>query len=268
MYKITQLNIEDDLKEQYIAFIDVLGFSNLVSHNQLDKIDSYFRIIVEELDLLRSTNVRIDSLLISDSIILIAPDSFQGLKELIVATRNIQSGLLGAKILMRGAVSFGEVYYNKDERILFGKGFIKAYNLEKEEIYPRVIIEPSIIKKVAKDKTEFMQLFNGDLNYNFEKQVIYNRKESKLKDDGIFIDYASDIIRKDSFKKDINKVFETIIENLYGEQRLYAKYAWFRDYFLETLNQTWAELFDINNSLNWSLHQKNIKDWKDKFERL
>src|SRR5262245_5054866 len=100
------LNIENNLEDKFVAFIDVLGFSNLVNTNDISNLESYFETITEVLDRIRIEKEVIESFLISDSIILIAPKGLNGLRQLLIAIRRIQSTLLLRKILLRGAVSY------------------------------------------------------------------------------------------------------------------------------------------------------------------
>ena len=71
-------------KNKFVALIDVMGFSNLVykSSGSAEALDSYFSKITDEIDDIRSSTLgdKLQSFLISDSIILIAPEGLDGLK--------------------------------------------------------------------------------------------------------------------------------------------------------------------------------------------
>ena len=234
-----KLNLKDNLENKFVAFLDVMGFSNLVNAGTVEDLESYFEKITEVLDKLKQDKAEIKSFLISDSIILIAPPGLTGLIQLLWAIRRIQSAILWRKILLRGAVSYGQVYYNDKENIIVGKGFIRAYLLEQEAIYPRVIIDPSIIKQVSTDKQAFLKQINKTLEYNFENRLIYTKsKFSKINDDAVFIDYANKSICKDEINGNLKKAYDLIKDNLYSEQKLYTKYIWLKDYFLEILKHT------------------------------
>ncbi len=263
----SMFNLKDNLKDKHVAFIDVMGFSSLVNKGRTDNLEAYFSRITEILDQLRSDKAEIESFLISDSIILIAPNTKASLKNLLTAIRRIQSALLWKKILLRGSVSFGQIYYNKEKNIVVGKGFIKAYLLESEANFPRVIIDPSVINKFDCDKVEFLKKINGTIKYNFEDRLIYTRSQySQINDDGIFIDYANKTIQKDFINGNIKKIYEVIRENLYGEQKLYSKYVWLRDYFIECLNLT--ILNTPENTKGELEHKYKLKEWIEKFQRL
>jgi hypothetical protein len=259
------LDLKINLTEKFVAFIDVMGFSELVNSGNVNNLQAYFLKITQVLDKLRISKNKVESFLISDSIILIAPPGLDSLKQLLNAIRSIQSALLWRKILLRGAVAYGEVYYNAQKNIIVGKGFIRAYLLEKEAIYPRIIIDPAIIKLVSLDKIGFIRTINNTLEYNFEKRLIYIKSNfSLIKDDGIFIDYANKIIKQKSINGNLKEIYKTIVKNLYSDQKLYSKYVWLRDYFIECLQLTHSlTLLDKE-----CVQTGHISYWIEKFKRL
>jgi len=261
------LNIKDSISDNFVAFLDVMGFSNLVKNGNLKELEDYFNKIREILYALRNEKEKIKSFLISDSIILIAPSGLDGLRQLLIAIRRIQSVLLWKKILIRGAVSYGPVYYDKENNIIVGQGYIRAYLLEQEAKYPRVIIDPAIIKLVGQDRTSFLKSVNKTLNYNYELRLVYVRSQFGLiQDDGIFVDYANKSIKKDELIGNMARLHKTIVDNLYSEQSLYSKYIWLKDYFLEVLKLT---RHSINSeSVFDGAYAKELEKYIEKFERL
>jgi len=262
-----KLNLKDNYKDRFVAFIDVLGFSELVNKNNIDSLESYFSKITGVLESLKEKKAKIFSLSISDSIILIAEPGLDSFKELVTAIRTIQSQLLYRKIIVRGAVSYGPVFYDRDRNIIVGKGYIRAYLLEAQAVYPRVIIDPAIIKLFGKDKTTFIKQVNATVDYNFEKRLIYCKSEfSKIQDDSVFIDYANKIVMKEKLHGADLKTYQAILENLYTDQKVFSKYIWLRDYFLECFKLTYFILTKEFNLAND--HTKKLGRWIDKYERL
>ena len=265
--KKSLVDLKNNLTDKYVAFIDVMGFKNLVDRKRIDDLETYFSRITEILEEIKRDKATIASLMISDSIILIAPDTLEDFTKLLTAIRRIQSALLNKKILMRGAVSFGQVFYDQTKNIIVGKGYIRAFQLESEAKYPRVILDPLIIKKLGADKADFLEQINGNDSYTFEDRMIYEHREfTRLPDDAIFIDYANKIIRKHNVTSTMRSVHEMIIDNLYQEQSLYSKYIWLRDYFYECLKWTYIQIEEDESVLK--RHKTNIEQWKDKFDRL
>jgi hypothetical protein len=264
------LNLKDNLAQKYVAYIDVLGFSNLVHHGNVANLESYFEKITEVLKNIRQDKgkSKIDYLLISDSIILITPDSPRGLTDIIHAVRRIQSALLWRKILLRGAVSLGEVYFSEERNIIVGKGYIKAFQLEKEAKFPRVIIDPEIIKKNKQDRVGFLNTIHQSPHPQIDDQLIYRRSTfSTIADDCIFIHYANKTVKERELNRNISKVYENITDYLYSEQSLYLKYVWLRDYFLEQLKLA-LQAYDMSTDNRPPKIKKNLETWLDLFQRL
>lgn len=255
-----------------------MGFSNLVNRDSVADLESYFSKVSEVLNKIREEKRELESLLISDAIILIAPAGIKGLRNIILATRRIQSALLWKKILLRGAISYGQVFYDRVDNIIVGKGFIKAYLLEQEAVYPRVILDPLIIKIIADDKAGFIKKIQEEIGKDYDDRLIYEKSEfSLINDDCIFVDYANKSILQLSLNDNIKKVYETISKNLYSDQKLYTKYAWLRDYFIEWLlmiNSFLKQQFEerqLKDNRKLKLldkQQKLIFDWLIKFQRL
>ena len=262
-----ELNLKANLQDKYVAFIDVMGFTNLVNKGSIESLESYFTEITKILYDISVVKSQIESLLISDSIILIARDDSYSFRQLLTAIRKIQSALLLKKILIRVAVSFGQIYYEPYKNIIVGKGYIKAYLLEGEAIYPRIIIDPSIIKKFGQDKMDFLYQINGHQDYiNGDKLIYTKSKYSQINDDGIFVDYADKMISQSEINTSLKKVYDVLVENLYGEQKLYSKYVWLRDYFIECLNESIS--FGSNKTKTAQNYHSKLQEWKEKFERL
>lgn len=143
-----------------VTFIDILGFKNLVKQSDADRINNILSKIEKatsppapnELFKNVADNAKIVSF--SDSIIRVrkietkknkkCPTGllFQELMSLVHA----QSELLDYEIVIRGCVSFGDIYISKGR--VFGPGLIQAYELEsKSALYPRIIIDPKLIQE-------------------------------------------------------------------------------------------------------------------------
>ena len=92
------INLKENLQDKFVAFLDVMGFSNLVNKGSIENLESYFEKITEVLDKLKTDKEDIQAFLISDSIILIAPNVLTGFKQLLYAIRRIQSAILWRKV--------------------------------------------------------------------------------------------------------------------------------------------------------------------------
>lgn len=120
-------NFDDEFKitfeNGYVAFLDVLGFKDYVNSKNLKKINTYINKVEKSINYLKMISSKLDIgyIVISDSIIISikhgvdVPNNIEKLKSLCIAIGVLQSTLITDGILIRGAISSGEVYFNNDK---------------------------------------------------------------------------------------------------------------------------------------------------------
>jgi len=147
-------------RDSYVAFLDVLGFKNLVfSQNKKDKtkLEHYFGIVNEAIKYLNDIPVKseIGSIIISDSIILsvnksgVKDQDIKIVRHLCVAVGLIQMHLALKNIWLRGAISSGKAHFDSLNNQIVGPAYINAFLLEENlAINPRIILDNKIIKEL------------------------------------------------------------------------------------------------------------------------
>jgi len=254
----------EKLEKAYVAFIDVLGFKNIVYNNNHEKLSKFFEITKTSFELFDQTKAKLKKFILSDSIIFAIEQGENNLKEILIAIRNLQAFLAAENIWVRGAISFGDVYMGDwgDGKIIYGDGYIKAYELEKKAVYPRVIIDPRFIPLVSTDRKSFMEKFScfssstsGEFNHFPDINVI--RLDDDLvassiistdatNDDDLFIAYGSRLLLADLQFSGDGKHIETIYEHLkvelYREYSHSPKYNWVKKYFVGLLSNAQLRL--------------------------
>ena len=150
----------EEYKEYYIAFIDVLGFKQMVQEKTCQEIiDIYksiksMRVLQKHIEDGGTENsvpfiphADINIKIMSDSVcIYIRADISSSLFQLIFICMDFQSRMLelDPPILIRGAIAKGNLYSDGD--IVFGPGFVQAYVMEeKNASVPRIIITKEIV---------------------------------------------------------------------------------------------------------------------------
>ncbi|MBR1404646.1 MAG: hypothetical protein IJ558_10790 [Treponema sp.] len=146
--------------ESYVAFLDILGFKNLITSKTCADIYSIFALINigsktefklndEALPVFNNVKYKI----MSDSIILyidaFIPDAFFAL---VHSCQRLQMLLLNCNtpILLRGGIAKGGLFSDGD--ILFGKGLTDAYLIENNvAVYPRIIFTNQLLKEAQKN---------------------------------------------------------------------------------------------------------------------
>lgn len=137
---------QTDLDYSIVAFVDILGFSNMVKSDCENKSDSikYFEILREinkETQRIGACNVT----QFSDSVIFSLPLSQDNYIKMIKILAEYQRELLYHNIICRGAVAYGKHY--KEDDFMFSQALIEAYQLEsKDAIYPRIIISKNLLE--------------------------------------------------------------------------------------------------------------------------
>lgn len=131
--------------QNYVAFIDILGFSNYVSNEEnAEKTQDLFA-FVEKFRHLYNTSpqLRTKVSFFSDSIVITSDE----IESIILAIHLAESYLkknLG--LLFRGGICYGKYYHKND--ITFGPAVISAYRLEQKAIYSRIIIDTAISDQI------------------------------------------------------------------------------------------------------------------------
>ena len=238
-------------KESYVAFLDVLGFKNMVTNSNDIKLTTYFNevnTVIEELKKIdRKKNI--GYIVISDSIILtIEKDTDLNkntsiLRQLCIAVGKIQKKLALNDIWLRGAISSGKTFYDQANNQIVGPAYISAYQLEEElAIYPRVILDNRIINDLNFESSdEFIKEINNNGSNEEEYIALYdwNKNESvtnrNIEQDVLFfIDYLHDIINNSSELEDI---YKNIKSNIYSSTRISKKFRWVTNYLYTILSR-------------------------------
>lgn len=134
-------------QDRYVAYIDILGFKNLVDASIHDRplFNTLRSILSSSIKNISNVNIQIHQF--SDSIIISAKHDNEGLNNIIKSLSSICEFLLIQYILTRGALTKGKLY--SDDRSVFGPALIKAYQLECDTaVYPRILIDKSIYNEL------------------------------------------------------------------------------------------------------------------------
>lgn len=140
----------------YVAFLDILGFKDLLLHESsaaevaqiFINIKNLRKSCLERHNYDKEYDKALDDTLIriiSDSVIVATPtrylDSLSIVSEICMVMQ--EELLKNNHILIRGAITKGEVFY--DDEITFGTGIVKAYIKEEQAVYPRITIAKELV---------------------------------------------------------------------------------------------------------------------------
>ncbi len=191
-------------EERIVAFIDILGFKNMV-YKEKDKAKNIMRLLDDTvrdfIKLYKEENIYygvddgIEITWFSDSIIISDNDiTIHGIKFFLSLIQNIQSYFILEEVLIRGGISLGECYHGNSKvsgiSNVFGEAMIDAYKLESESaLYPRIILSEELVKiiKDSKEKEDKLIDKNFELDlkaYSYDEDLIssicdeYSAKEN------------------------------------------------------------------------------------------
>lgn len=218
---------DNDYPDKLVAFLDILGFKKLVWQDKAEALTA-INFIDERLDhiltaLYRQHGKTFSTKLFSDCICLSCEFTSENLFYILYELGFIQLFFSFEGIFLKGALSKGNHFEN--DRMIFSRGLIKAYELEQSAIYPRIIIDPDLLDHIRKDKDIYYALFAG-----FKKEDFIIEAP-----DGHFIlDYLHLIYEEgaDQFE-DLKRHKRAILKNVQQNNeniRILEKYRWVAEY--------------------------------------
>ncbi|MCM2281422.1 MAG: hypothetical protein NDI61_06205 [Bdellovibrionaceae bacterium] len=182
--------MEISYENRLVAFLDVMGFQELLKDPQAVKLNQYFRQVRKTMADKSatfhglSTEQKFRKILFSDSIILSIELSSERNEDVariahfFHSISRLQYDLAtSCDIWTRGAVSFGKLHINEATNEMVGTAFISAYNLEKFADYPRIVIAPKVCTSVGLNPPEFVSRIN---NCQYEGKLVEIQEQRRL----------------------------------------------------------------------------------------
>lgn len=294
-----------EFQENYIAFLDILGFRELLRAKDFkEKIEKYFKIIDEAIQ--KSTEKSshgiypaesIKKTVLSDSIILSIPVptasdwtiKFKSLRFLLSAAEKIQYCLALENIWIRGGISQGEL--SRANNNIIGQGLVSAYLLEGKASFPRVLVDSDIFRKiysipgepdVLKSRKSILNDINNSWgNPKYSGKFIFDwAYEAPMnyfnQDYPFFIHYLNPLLNESS-SDERKKILEFLIERLHeNDPEIYKKYRWVSDYLRSVvegdINRRVEfkrdELFETEEGFQKRKNQKFLEDYAKDLSRL
>jgi len=221
MAKSNQLEVQ--YEQRIVAFVDVLGFSNLVYSKTTGLISRYFHFVTHNFQEAVSKH-GFRFLIVSDSIVLSAPDNKESLKLCVMILYRLQQKLIEEEgILLRGGVSHGDLYMGTEDNVMFGPALINAYKLESQAKYPRIILDRSFITRYYDDTKELLS------------ELVWVRYHSSggYVPDFVYLDYFRGIAFSVQ-KRKLDKVVSTLKNGYYHNEHI-EKFEWFKQQLCDSL---------------------------------
>lgn len=160
----------EETTERFIAFIDIMGFSNYVFRNEHKLVKKRMialqRILANtELSVKRISkqfdgiNEAIRTVIFSDSILLITIDqSKSSLENILYTCQLFLSESFKKRIPLKGAISYGTITADFEKSLFFGKGLIDAYSLQEQLFMYGVVLDEKIERRLRKKGEDSVRL--------------------------------------------------------------------------------------------------------------
>lgn len=261
-----------EYRYRYVAFLDMLGFSDMCGNKKLDCYK--IKAIYNDIELLKLKYDAFSSIVItdeirndadftfmSDSIIISAPHNEHGLLFILYLCSFIQNMLLQQGILLRGGIADGEFF--KLDSIMFGPALISAYRIESNiAIYPRIVISEEIITKL-KEKGLFKKMTAEDYIARSQRETeegeyietiddLYTQIKVLIKqsseDAFFFVNQFNTIEILSLNQQKREKIVETIQDGLTNnDEKIKEKYRWLEKHFNNCIS-SWTNIQSFGNT--------------------
>ena len=239
-------NNDIQYENKVVAFLDILGFSRLVFQSKDRAINA-----IKQLDKALSHSLECLSLengpkwfsakLFSDCICISC--HVHDLLTMLSELAWLQFNLSTWGIFVHGAIAEGAHFENA--RMIFSEGLINAYELNKRNKYPRVLIKETIVNKILEEPID---LDRAPLSPWPGRQAL--RPYLIMAPDGLyFLDYLQYLGEKfeirgevdDMFRGHKNAILEQVHANI-DNHSIVEKYKWLAEYH----NFKFNEFYDLD----------------------
>jgi hypothetical protein len=136
---------------RYAAFLDILGFSEIVRKTEHDTAPTRVNALATALAEIGSQHLSVNESVdfqfqsFSDSIVISSAETSTGLLHILQSISDLSVRLLREGLLLRGAIAKGKLHH--DRSIMFGPALLDAYSIETNIAkFPRVILSRDVYR--------------------------------------------------------------------------------------------------------------------------
>lgn len=236
-------NTLKNYENRLVAYIDILGFSKLIvkpesKHSVVPWLINILNAIKynegikdqfgEELD------VRMEFTAFSDCFVLSSMIPQDPVNTALYRVTLICSLLLKSGLFARGAIVEGQLFHKNN--IVFGPGFIEAYNKErKESIYPRIIVSDNLVERYH-DEIKVPEL--DKIINKWSSTLLRKDIDKHYYIDTLFtVPYSLRDTDTKQYLEGIKILIQKELEENKENKHILRKYEWFKNYFNNIINE-------------------------------
>lgn len=249
--------------DRILAFMDILGFSNLVKENDIDGLESKEK-FKNIFDLINDFYTKHDDedpernypeikfLWMSDTIVVSA--EIVDAEAVINNLLDIQHDLLCSGLPVRGAICIGRLYHEEN---IWGEALVRAAEIEKKySIYPRILITNEDYRKISLSEEVKKYFINDESNSNYRYiEPVSNELDRAIENEYVYLN--------------IEKIFSMIEANYYKNmhiEKIAVKWEWLAKITKRSLMQREKEIKDKLNKEQ--KENKSVSSYEEYIERL
>jgi len=233
-------------KDRIVAFVDILGFKNLVVKGKVSTILKSMEIIRERVALIPNTkDSPLETSQFSDSLILSAPNDANGVIHLVHFVSLLAAELFLDGIWCRGAITSGRMHH--EGSVAFGPALIDAIEMEERlAVYPRILVTYAVADRFVEAKNDDLPKHRRSSTGEFFRQDIDHLLHLHIFSPFMFIPKKTGTI-----KKAVNDVYRHVLKGIDATEtpanmNIQAKLFWIGAYIEEVKETFGAYHFTIS----------------------
>jgi hypothetical protein len=232
--------------EHIISFIDIIGYADFVKSKSAEDVNRCVSILLDAFSAQKGDEVLgRRTTYFSDTIVttipLVAPNGTPQrhgtLYHELAALALAQADLFDRQGLwVRGAITIGDVHHTENR--LFGPGIIEAYKLEQKSCFPRIVIDPKLLKRYFSSR-ELLAVHHRTHHMDFEYIApLIRRERNRVRHVDYLLTLQDNLDNAHYFETLIRKHKSAILSGLKSEDAgIHSKYLWLAEYHNSTLRK-------------------------------
>lgn len=217
-------------KRCVVAWIDILGTTEKIkrkSDTAIFDVWSYWHTVVKKIPPDVKYKIFSDNMLICEEINEESP--LKAMEDIFYVVNFIETMMVNSNgDFIRGAITVGDIFIDKN--FVLGEALLKVYEIEtKNAIYPRIVLDKSVIQYLSPDCPLFRQDIDGIYFYNFMESAGWPYKDG---------DEEKKFINWKKFKA---KIIDNCLNNK-GNYSVHQKMMWLVNYvkkYCKAKNNDW-----------------------------
>lgn len=130
--------------KRVLALFDILGFKNHINKAKLRELPEFIDLTISNTKKSLVSDDIVSFISFSDTIVLFGINGEDLIESnfLIISSSNLINSLASNGILVRGALTYGDIFINQNKNTILGPALVKAYEYEKNQDWVGGIVDP------------------------------------------------------------------------------------------------------------------------------